>query len=396
MSQTAWTELISNVHGSDRRLVLAVTGGGTKAISQLFDVAGASRSMLEAVVPYAAASQQRWLGGAPEQSCSEPTARLMAMAAWMRARELAPEVPTSMLVGVGATASLATDRPKRGEHRVHVAVQTEKQTSSLSLTLAKDARDRKKEQWMASRLILLAAGEVCEVDTAAAAMALNKQLLEGEQINRVHQDAEAEWTALLTGRRNCVVVPSGAAVEPQVVLSGAFNPLHAGHQRMAELAAKRLGKPVVYELSITNVDKPSLDFVEIRRRLEGFRQQEADATLVLTDAPTFRAKSALFGGCTFVVGADTIVRIADPRYYPGERAGYDAAIRLLAERDCRFLVFGRLVDGQFRSLAEMAIPEPLRRLCDEVTEEEFRQDVSSTDLRGEAGEISRWFLGPQA
>ncbi len=384
MSQTVWTELIANIHASGRRLVVAVTGGGTKAISQLLDVAGASRSVLEATVPYSASSMKHWLGGLPEQACSESTARLMAMAAWMRAQRLASDAPSAMLVGIGATASLATDRPKQGEHRIHVAVQTEKLTRSLSLTLSKGKRGRKKEQWLASKMILLATGEACEVDTTAAADALDQQYIDNEKIDRLQQHAEADWTELLTGQRNCVALPirkQKAAVRPQVLFPGAFNPLHEGHRRMAQVAASRLGEPVAYELSITNVDKPPLDFVEIQRRLENFLQQDTNATLLLTDAPTFRAKSELFPGCTFVVGADTMLRIADPSYYAGERAGYDAAIQLLAERGCRFLVFGRLLEGQFQSLEGLAIPAPLRRLCEEVTENEFRQDVSSTVRR---------------
>ena len=56
---------------------------------------------------------------------------------------------------------------------------------------------------------------------------------------------------------------------PRVILSGAFNPLHAGHRRMAEIASARCGAPVTLELSIANVDKPTLDFLEIDARLAG-------------------------------------------------------------------------------------------------------------------------------
>jgi hypothetical protein len=44
-------------------------------------------------------------------------------------------------------------------------------------------------------------------------------------------------------------------------------------------------------------------------------------------------------------------------------------------------VFGRTLDGGFATLAELNVPAPLRALCEEVSETEFRADVSSTELR---------------
>ena len=390
MSPTPWIQLVEAIHTRETKLVAAVTGGGSKAISQLLDVAGASRTILEAVVPYSSAALEQWLGGAPDRYCSEPTARSMAMAAWMRARQLATEEPAEFLLGVGATASLASDRPKRGPHRVHVAVQTAALTASYSLQMSKGSRDRKKEQWLAAKLILFAVGEACQVETSAAQAALDVQLLENEQIEHSRRQAEAGWAEVLRGCQNCVVVSprsratTGTPPQPEVVFPGAFNPPHIGHQRMAEVAATRLGSPVAFELSITNVDKPPLDYIRIHQRLETFQKWDHSATLLLTDAPTLLTKSFLFPGCTFVVGTDTMVRIADPRYYDGDQAARDAAVQSLAEQGCRFLVFGRRIENLFQGLSDLTIPDSLQALCDEVPESEFREDVSSTELRGES------------
>jgi hypothetical protein len=84
------------------------------------------------------------------------------------------------------------------------------------------------------------------------------------------------------------------------------------------------------------------------------------------------------------VGADTVVRIADPRYYAGEEQGLAAALAEIAAHGCRFLVFGRQLEGRFQTLSELAIPAALRTLCDEVPAAEFREDVSSTELRTQA------------
>jgi nicotinic acid mononucleotide adenylyltransferase len=166
-----------------------------------------------------------------------------------------------------------------------------------------------------------------------------------------------------------------------VVFSGAFNPRHAGHARMAEIAERKLNAAVAWELSITNVDKPPLDYIAIDERVEGIRREDSGCLIALTRAPTFREKAALFPGATFVVGADTLERIAEPRYYGGDAARRDAAIAEIARTGCRFLVFGRASAGQFISLANLQLPGELRQLCNEVPASEFREDVSSTTLR---------------
>ena len=379
MNDAVWTQLITAIHASEHQTVLAITGGGSTAIGQLLQVPGGSRTVLEAVVPYSSSALTEWLGSVAEQSCSADTARAMAMASWMRARSLAPETDPHQLIGVGATASLVSDRPKRGDHRVHVATQTATSTTIRSLVLVKNERDRIDEETLVRKLTLLALAEECEVDTVGAQVDFDQQLRSNEEIHVAKRQADRTWTDLLLG--NCTHVCYPETFAPRAVFPGAFNPPHEGHRRMARLAAKRLGCPVAFELSITNVDKPPLDFVEIDERLAQLRGETGDETILLTDAPTFRAKASLFPSCTFVVGADTIARIADPKYYSGEPAGFPVAIQQIADSGCRFLVFGRAIDERFRTLSDLELPAMLRALCDEVPAEEFREDLSSTEIR---------------
>src|SRR5581483_4886723 len=142
---------IAAVHATPQKCVIAVTGGGASAVAELLAVPGASRTLLEAVIPYDEQSLAEFLGRWPEQFCSADMAAEMARRAFERARWLAPGEP---VVGVGCTASLATDRPKRGDHRVFVAVRTDTETRIVLLTLAKGARVRVGEERVAAALLL--------------------------------------------------------------------------------------------------------------------------------------------------------------------------------------------------------------------------------------------------
>jgi hypothetical protein len=296
----------------------------------------------------------------------------MAMAGFERARKLSVAEPTT-LRGIGVTASLATTRPKRGPHRVHVAWQSAEASVSYSCELVKGKRTRAEEEAVAAELVLHAVAEACGVASGPP-----REPSTEEPVARRDKLSPKEWTELLLGERESV--PYRIDGPPRVIFSGAFNPLHAGHRRMADIASARCGAPVSMELSIANVDKPTLDFLEIESRLAGL----CDHPVLLTRAATFVEKAALVPGAVFVVGADTIARIADERYYDGNCEKRDSAIASIAIQGCRFLAFGRVADGRFMLPSDLNLPSQLRDLCEEVCESEFRQDVCSTELRAES------------
>src|SRR5205807_1995389 len=115
LMDAATQQLIEALHREGRyKYVLAATGGGAGAAAQLLNVPGGSRTLLEVIVPYHERAFAEFLGQRPEQFCSAATSRLMADRALERARWLAPG---HLVAGIGCTASLATDRPKQGDHR---------------------------------------------------------------------------------------------------------------------------------------------------------------------------------------------------------------------------------------------------------------------------------------
>ncbi len=368
--------LIARLHDQPYRYVLAVTGGGAGVASWLLSVPGGSRTVLEVGVPYSEQALADYLGRRPDSFCSAATARLMARRALERARWLTPALPVA---GVACTASLRSDRPKRGDHRFHLAIQTDRQTSTYSLTLTREARDREGEEMVLDRVLLNAMAEAFNL-----AERVPVALLPGEEVVRETWPAEDALAAFLAGRLSAVCIEAdgrmrGDGPRPTVLLPGSFNPLHDGHCILARVASALAGAPVAFELGIANADKPPLADEEVRRRLSPFAWR---APLWLTRAPTFTEKARLFPGAVFVVGADTAARIVQPRFYGDNEARMIEALEALRCGRCRFLVAGRVnAEGLLVGLEELDIPAAHRDLFTSIPARAFRVDLSSTQLR---------------
>jgi len=132
------TALVARIHATPTLLVLAVTGGGVAALTDLLGVPGASRTVLEVLVPYAETSLRELTGPGPADAgagaVSQVTAEAMAASCLARARHLAPEAPDDVVIGVACTAALVTDRLRRGAHRAHLAVARPDRSGGIAVT----------------------------------------------------------------------------------------------------------------------------------------------------------------------------------------------------------------------------------------------------------------------
>jgi len=235
-----------------------------------------------------------------------------------------------------------------------------------------------------------------------------------------------------------------------LILPGSYNPPHMGHVGLANaavLALKRLRRkekserensmssailqslwdtvdehidghcdpPVLFEMSVTNVDKPPLDPMEVLRRVDLFASlslssidMPKDWAIILTNAPLFtqktdilnslivsdEARNELRGGrrrMSFVIGTDTMVRIINPKYYGDIREDMISALLRMKERGVHFIVGGRVESSIFVNGEEqvMSLPMEIQEMFTLLTEDEFRLDISSTELRERRGNLPK-------
>ena len=379
-------EVIVKIHATPHKSVLAVAGAGSGAMSWLLGVSGASRTLLETRVPYGRLSMIDLVGHEPEQYVSPQTAREMARAAYRRGLQLRED--DSPVVGLSCTATIATDRPKRGDHRACIAAWDDTRVTTYNLVLEKGKRDRVGEEHVVSRLVIRALAQAFGLEAD-----LPSGLTEVERPEVLTADHPGPIQRLLSGEVNTALAqPDGRVLTDETesfdriaVLPGSFSPLHYGHEELARVAGEILGMEVVYELSVVNVDKPPLEESEILNRISQFAGSEEGSigkgSVALTRAETFRKKADLFPNSFFVIGWDTVTRLIDPKYYGGAESAMLTALAEIWAAGCRFLVAGRAGGDVFHTLEEVAIPQGFRPLFQSIPESAFRADVSSTELR---------------
>ncbi len=370
--------LIERIHSTEYMASLAIAGAGAPAVSWILGVAGASKTVLDVQIPYASSAMVEYVGSEPEQFVSESASRALAQAAYRRAVGLRQE--DTPVVGISCTATIATDRPKRGDHRCHVSTYDAAGWGTATLTLTKGLRTRDEEDDTVSRLILNSLAQSFGLDGR-----VDPGLSKSEEILRTGHRFEEPMDALSAGHIGHIIVNADGNQSADsrfrgAILSGSFNPLHEGHTRLTNVASRLLNKRSIYELSISNVDKPDLERSEIARRIEQFKRE---ADIAVTRVPAFYEKARLFPGSTFVIGFDTMTRLIDPGYYGDSRSQMSAALSELRALGCDFLVAGRVINGEFKTLDQLPIPSEYAEMFTQIPEAEFREDISSTQIRVE-------------
>lgn len=265
----------------------------------------------------------------------------------------------------------------------------------------------------------------------------------------------------------CSMIPLAHTVIPSdpIIFPGSFNPPHIGHILLARAAVKTMTRKkkeelekyfqytdgkvsnaiedmwntteyqsfhsladdnleegpfsVLFEMSLTNADKPPMEVADVSTRVERFGrlpqdQQTAssmpkDWGVLLTSAPLFIDKVRVMNKylspsgaavlsnkrqITFVIGTDTMVRIINPKYYGNDNENMLQAVREMGNEGVHFVVGGRVeqIKGSDSEIMEAkfitgeseleGLPKDVRNMFTIIREEDFRVDISSSELRG--------------
>ena len=373
---------ITRIHNSKTKLVMSVSGVGSQSINWLLSVPGASKTLIEATIPYSNESLNRYIGEVPKQYVSKATALSMAKAAYMQGAQYGNNEMD--IIGVSCTGAISTNRKRRGDNQAFVGLWGARLKYVAHLILEKGDRSRIEEEELVSSLIVQ-----CIEKKLLGNSLLNVELNKLESVSVDETEFSSDLDSLVNGHISSITSLGTNLVGLDKsfkggILSGSFNPIHQGHIELSKLASDILEAPVAFEISVTNVDKPLLQADEIKKRVSQFERSE---TVILTCAPLFAEKSGIFQNSTFIIGNDTALRLVDPKYYDNDVQNMYTSLQKVKDNKCDFLVAGRLQNSEFKTISDMAIPEAFISLFQGIPESQFRMDLSSSELRSDGTKL---------
>jgi nicotinic acid mononucleotide adenylyltransferase len=242
-------------------------------------------------------------------------------------------------------------------------------------------RSREKEEAIGSRLIINIIASSCN---AGIKITEGTGLLyeESPKIRRVQVSEEIANLLLYKDRPD--VIPRCIRVygienrnlySRKIIFAGSFDPCHKNHIEMARIAAKKYGTSVDFEISIINVDKPPIDYISLEDRItsiKDFHDPDFMGNIFVTNTPLFAEKANIFPNSTFIIGADTMNRLFDPRYYRPHENKY-SLLEHFRERHVDFLVFNRKGN-------EIKVSPEVKSLITIVPDDEYIDDGISSSL----------------
>ena len=342
-------------------LHVIATGAGAGIQQKLWETPGSSAYLSGATFPYAMEETDELLGFKPESYCGKEAAIDLASAAYMKAYRFGGKKP----VGVGLTASVASEREHRGDHRCFICVITNDKVHVSRATLekgvgaAKRAEDGTCCDILAMHLLQMALGSGHPDDSSELAM--QRFLL------------RPYFTA--TGKR--LVAPRGDA--KFALMSGAFNPPHDGHLEMQEQMWRKFNMPVMYEITANPPHKGALSVQDLLQRAKALRGNDA---LFTWSKPTYLDKARAYPGHSIVMGADAFLRMLDPKW----GLNIDEMINEFYNLGTHFYVGGRTVNGRYMTIENIMDEANLKtntgwKLWHLIHKLHIKSDTSSTEIR---------------
>lgn len=325
-------DLIQKLNESPTKVFIAATGGGSSFIGDYLQIPGGSKTILGFYVPYAQPLFDEFIGGKPDKYVSSAAARKLAVASYDKAKKLGGNL------GMGVSCSLTTGAGEREgrENWVHIAVHSSCFTSIYSTRIDQTFSTREAQECFVARIML-------EILSYESGFFPEFAKWEGDSYER-HESKYTIISELINyDEPKCVAINTELLSDSLSIFSGSFNPFHEAHESISLLAEEILGGRPILEISVKNVDKAGLDYIDIKQRIEALRGKPT----LLTNTPLIMDKLRLIRKTrpkvklTFVMGKDTWDRFLNPKY----DQNIPALVTELAWNNVyggiNFLVFGR-------------------------------------------------------
>lgn len=397
------TASISKLIDARVRVYLACTGAGAGLQSALWNVPGCSSFFVGAEFPYDQTATERFLGFRPEKFVSVDAAIALALESYSRACIENGRVTLSSPIGLGLTASAASLRAHRGDHRICAAVATRQGVYVADVVLEKGVglAARVEDGQLADRIglsLLLRAAERSLHSASRPRFPFEGDPPPAETFYTGEGDPPATLTEVTEQARQQFffrgfhtaqdkrLPVSVESIGRRIIFPGSFDPPHEGHFNLAQRAVECVGPAsgVVFAVTANPPHKMRAPLSALLERVALLRGHDRMFT---EDDALFLDKAKRYPNHAFIVGADTFQRLLDPKWGP-EIA---PMAREFVKRGACFLVFGRLVDGVWTTREDVL--REVARVVDINTRADLNQisapiegrwDISSSELRAAA------------
>jgi nicotinamide mononucleotide (NMN) deamidase PncC len=345
------------------------TGAGAGLQERLWATPGCSAYFSGATFPYAAEEQEEVLGFMPEHFCSKEAAVDLASAAYMKAYRFGGKAP----IGVGITATVASEEEHKGDHRFFACLISNDQALMLHRVIDKGKGEYKRYM----------DGKHCD---SAGFFMIEDALKVESPTGLVYEDVsdlakERFFARPFFGANGQRLAKVPFKDQLWALMPGAYNPPHEGHIGVAEQVFKQFHRIPAYEIT---AEPPHKDALTVQQLLQRAKLLHGGDRLFTRKEPFYLDKARVFPGVPLVLGADAVDRIMDPKW------GLDVSCMLkeFEALGTKLYVAGRLVDGKWMSGHDI-----IQKHRDAIGEhiEVFREiygrwDISSTEIRNKQEE----------
>lgn len=326
-------------------LHVIATGGGARLQDKLWSQPGCSAYLSGASFPYSPAEQEELLGFMPDSFCSENAAIDLASAAYMKSYQWNSKKP----VGVGLTASVASQSVHRGDHRVHVCVMTDERVISSSHVLDKAVG-------IEARQI---DGNFCDwqaFETLKKALLSNNNL-PFKDTSRIARERFFLRPFFQAGNKRLASLPKVNAhyeFGHFALMSGAFNPPHEAHFGIADIVANRYGKQVAFEIT---AEPPHKEALTVQQLLQRAKLLQGHNRVFTQHCPLYLDKAKAFPGMPIVMGVDATMRMLDPKW----GVDVDELLKGFEALRTKFYISSRLINGQMLTKDDVVESMPVHQ-----------------------------------